>query len=311
MEEEEKIITNKERTERKQNIPNQTNRITDARSESRKEFTKIKLEDPMKRLQELPLKQAKERRQNIIEENRTKRIEENKMIQIEQKNYNNPIAIQTMIKEITKALNLFIESTNKEIENIKEIINLNLRGQKKEHEEFKTHKTDIDHRIQNILISQKEINQKWDAIGSLVEGMIEGESSLIKTTQNNISYSKYKKDLAETNRKHQPITKAILYDKYIPNKARIVTAKEKDIKTYRVTISHKFNKRIYYVNYRGKWQRLRDIIEQLSSEGLIYGFRNIIKTLRSRYLRKNKIIKREQTPEQMNKKHTEEKHKND
>ena len=141
--------------------------------------------------------------------------------------------------------------------------------------------------------------------------MIEGDSSLIKTTQNNISYAKYKKDLAETNRKHQPITKAILYDKYIPNKARIVTAKGKDIKTYRVTISHKFNKRMYYVNYRGKWQRLRDIIKQLNDEGLIYGFRNIIKTLRSRYLRKNKIIKREQTPEQMNKKHTEEKHKDD
>ena len=71
MNEEEKIEVNKGR-KIKQSKPKQVDRITDARSESRKEFTKIKIEDPMKRLQELPLKQAKERRQNIIEENRAK-----------------------------------------------------------------------------------------------------------------------------------------------------------------------------------------------------------------------------------------------
>ena len=82
MDEEEKIEVNKGR-KRKQSKPKQVDTITDARSESRKEFTKIKIEDPMKRLQELPLKQAKERRQNIIEENRVKRIEENKIAKIE------------------------------------------------------------------------------------------------------------------------------------------------------------------------------------------------------------------------------------
>ena len=126
MDEEEKIEVNKGR-KRNQSKPKQVDRITDARSESRKEFIKIKFEDPMKRLQELLLKQAKERRQNIILENRAKRIEENKIAKIEQRNYNNPLVIQTMIKAMTQALNTFMESTNKEIENIKEIINLYFR----------------------------------------------------------------------------------------------------------------------------------------------------------------------------------------
>ena len=88
--------------------------------------------------------------------------------------------------------------------------------------------------------------------------MIERESYQIKTSQNNSSYSEYKKNLIEANRKQQSIIKEILYDKYIPNKARIVTKSGEIIKSYRVTISHKFNKRIYYVSYKGKWQRLRD-----------------------------------------------------
>ena len=55
------------------------NRIYDARSESRKEFTKISFKDAKPRLQEIPHIQAKERRQKKINENREKRInEENK-----------------------------------------------------------------------------------------------------------------------------------------------------------------------------------------------------------------------------------------
>ena len=262
MDEEEKIEVNKGK-KRKHRKPKQVDRINDVSSESRKEFTKIKIEDPMKRLQELQLKQTKERRQNIIEENRAKRIEENKKAKIVQKSNKNLLVIQTMIKEMTQALNTFMESTSKEIENINEIINLNFRGYKKEHEDFKKYKIDIDTRMYNMIGFQKEINQKWEVIGSLVEGMIGGESYQIKTSQNNSSYSEYKKSLIEENRKQHSIIKAILYDKYIPNKARIVTKSGETIKNYIVTISHKFNKRIYYVNYKGKWQRLRDIIEQL------------------------------------------------
>ena len=198
-----------------------------------------------------------------------------------------------MIKEMTQALSTFMESTNKEFENIKEIIILNFRGYKKEHEEFKKYKIDIDTRMHNLIGFQKEINHKWEAIGSLVEGMIEGESYQIKTSQSNSSYSEYKKKLIEENIKQQSIIKAILYDKYIPNKARIVTKSGETIKSYRVTISHKFNKTIYYVNYKGKWQRLRNIIEQLRNEGIVYGFKNIIKGIRSRHFRKYKNEKQE------------------
>ena len=38
---------------------------------------------------------------------------------------NNPRSLTTMIKEITEALNQFMEVTNKEIENIKMIVDLN------------------------------------------------------------------------------------------------------------------------------------------------------------------------------------------
>ena len=166
--------------------------------------------------------------------------------------------------------------------------------------------------MHNLIEFQKEINQKWEAIGSLVEGMIEGESYQIKTSQNNSSYSEYKKNLIEANKKQQSITKAILYDKYIPNKARIVTKSGETIKSYRVTISHKFNKRIYYVNYKGKWQRLRDIIEQPRNEGIVYGFKNIIKAMRSRHFKKYKNEKQEKlTPEQKDKREKEENNKND
>ena len=61
--EEEKIDTthNKTKQTRRKRDENQE-RIFDARSESRKEFTKIKLSDPKQKLQEIPLKKARVRR---------------------------------------------------------------------------------------------------------------------------------------------------------------------------------------------------------------------------------------------------------
>ena len=49
-----------------------------------------------------------------------------------------------------------------------------------------------------------------------------------------------------------------------------------------MSISYKQGYKIFYVKYNGKWIRLRDIIEKLWTEGLVYGFRNIIRTLRTR-----------------------------
>ena len=73
-EEEEKIDTthNKTKQTRRKRGENQE-RIFDARSETRKEFIKFKLNDP-KKLQEIPLKKAKKRRRENFKENRLKKI---------------------------------------------------------------------------------------------------------------------------------------------------------------------------------------------------------------------------------------------
>ena len=111
--------------------------------------------------------------------------------------------------------------------------------------------------MQNIIITQKELNQKWDAIGSLVEGMIEG-STYAEPMKKNLQYSKYKEDniklnssyYEKTKQKNNPnVSKAILYDKYNYNKARVVTKYNDTIKTYKVSISYRYNFKAYYINY--------------------------------------------------------------
>ena len=59
--------------------PQDTNKIINVRSESRKQYMKISTKDPRTRLQEMALKQAKERRQNITKDNRASRLEEVKI----------------------------------------------------------------------------------------------------------------------------------------------------------------------------------------------------------------------------------------
>ena len=49
-----------------------------------------------------------------------------------------------------------------------------------------------------------------------------------------------------------------------------------------MSISYKQGYKIFYAKYIGKWMRLRDIIDKLRTEGLVYGFRNIIRTLGTR-----------------------------
>ena len=293
---EEKIDTQIENRKPKRYVPTHNDRIVDARSENRKQFTQIKMEDPRERLKELPFKQAKDRRQSKIVEFRNKRMEENKGTQLEEKR-ESPKQFQNMIKEITLALNEFMETTNKEIENIKKMVDLNFRGFYEEQKEFKKYKEDVKIQMQNIIVYQKELNQKWEAIGSLVEGIIEGTSQTTQT-KSNLDYSKYKKDIKENIKRkfnyevskrqidRQPASKAVLYDRYIPNKARIVTNLNGAIRTYKVSINYKYGYKVFYVNYKNKWNRLRDVIESLRLEGLVYGFRNIINTLR---LRNNKF----------------------
>ena len=206
-----------------------------------------------------------------------------------------------MIKEITQALNYFMESTNKEIENIKKVVDLNYWRFTEEHEEFKKYKDEAKIKMQNIIIFQKELNQKWEDIGSLVEGMIEG-SSHTAPSGNNMGYSKYKEDIKEKlklrsyqrNTKQQnrlPDSKAILYDRSIPNRAKIVTNSNNVIRTYKISISNIYNYKTFYVQYKNRWTLLKDNIDRLRNEGLVYGFRNIINAQGLRKTNKSKTLK--------------------
>ena len=77
-----------------------------------------------------------------------------------------------MIKELSQALNELTKSMNKEIENVKKIIDLNERDNSKEYEALKMMNKDVNSKMQGIILHQKELNQKWDNIGSFIKGMI-------------------------------------------------------------------------------------------------------------------------------------------
>ena len=133
-----------------------------------------------------------------------------------------------MIRELSQILNEFTKSMNKEIKNIKKIIHLNERGNSKEYETLKKINKNVNRHLQEIILHQKEINQKWDSIGSFIEGMIKEYIETPHKATTNSNYLKYNKYIRERrNQKFLPITKAILNDKYIANKARIVAKKRK------------------------------------------------------------------------------------
>ena len=94
--------------------------IYNAKSESRKEFTQVKIKDARERLKDIPIIAAKERRQKMITENREKRIEDTKEEQRHEK-INNKQLVE-MLKDLTKALKEFEEITRKEMENIMIIV---------------------------------------------------------------------------------------------------------------------------------------------------------------------------------------------
>ena len=85
--------------------------IYNAKSESRKEFTQVKIKDARERLKDIPIIAAKERRQKMITENRVKRIEDTKEKQRHEK-INNKQLVE-MLKDLTKALKEFEEITKK------------------------------------------------------------------------------------------------------------------------------------------------------------------------------------------------------
>ena len=197
---------------------------------------------------------------------------------------NNPRNLMTMIKEITEALNQFMEVTNKEIENIKKMVEINHKSYIIEQKETKKDKEIIESRIQNIIISHKELCQKWDAIESLVEGIKVNSDNILSRTPKNTSYINYKNSIIEQKRKQRKsITQAILYNKYLPNKARIITKPEGNIKVYNVSINHRNYRTNLFIKFNNKWQKLNTVADKLREEGLVFGFKNMINALRSRH----------------------------
>ena len=207
-EEEEKIDTTHNKTNKEKRDENQE-RIFDARSESRKEFTKIKLNDPKQKLQEIPLKKAKERRQENFKENRLKKTEVNKN-QINYLNYNDSNKLCDMIKQLTQTLHQYMDTTNKEIENIKKIVNLNYKLTIEGKEKSENFKDETNDRIQNIIITQKELIQRWEAIGSQFESSIDNITNFTnKPNKKNRIINEAGIKIHSKNGKWQPPNKAI------------------------------------------------------------------------------------------------------
>ena len=139
---------------------------------------------------------------------------------------------------------------------------------------MKTIEEKIDNRIENLIIEHKDMKNCSEAIRTFVENLVDELPGGKRTIE--VNNEKFK---ANSNKKSA--LKAILYDKYSPNRAKIVTKSSNEIKTYSVSISYKQGYKIFYVKYNRKWIRLRDIIEKLLTEGLVR-FRNIIRILRTR-----------------------------
>ena len=100
---------------------------------------------------------------------------------------------------------------------------------------------------------------------------------------------------------HTNINKAILFDRMNHNRARMVTKNDDQITIYKISISYKYNSTMYYIYFKNKWRKLRDVIKNLNKEGLIYGFKSIIKALKLRRYNQNNqkvnnTLKEENTP---------------
>ena len=114
---------------------------------------------------------------------------------------------------------------------------------------------------------------------------------LTKNSKNHELYKLQKHDNRTKEKTRKSITQAILYDKYLPNKARIITKPEGNIKVYNVSISHKNYRTNLFITFNKKWQKLNTVADKLREEGLVFGFKNMINALRSRHNASNNKCK--------------------
>ena len=179
---EERIITKRFS---KKNDTNNGGKMNNARSASRVDITKFNQKDPREKCQEIPVKKASERRQKLIKDNRKDKISEIK-IQQEERDQSDPKQITKMIKQLNQTMNDFMESTNNEIENIKEILEQNHKIIK-DNSYIKAIKDETNLRIENVIIEFKELKAGLEATRSLVEDLIQEQSN--EKIDNNIKDS--------------------------------------------------------------------------------------------------------------------------
>ena len=130
-------------------------------------------------------------------------------------------------------------------------------------------------------IYQRSIDQLLEQVKSIANISSKPTRARVKEDKNHTNYT---------------ISKAVLYDKFKANKGRVVTMVGDSIKTYEVSISNKNKLKVFYIKYENKLIQLRRIIEKLNAEGLVYGFRNIVNTLRLR--NKNRKDRRQSNPDE-------------
>ena len=186
MEVEEKIIT--KRFWKTKTI-NNGGRLNNARSANRKHITAIELKDPIYKLQQIPLKVANERRQKIIKDKRAERIESNN-VQQEWQGQADAAQQTSMIKLLTQAMSKFMEATNKEMENLKKMIELNYEKAVKDNKYMKTIEEKMDKQMENLIIEHKKMKNCWKAIRTFVENLVDELPCRKKTIEVNNENSK-------------------------------------------------------------------------------------------------------------------------
>ena len=268
----------------KQRNENFKNTINSNNINSLERFTKRKEEER---------KKARIERANA---NREKNNEENKK---EEEGKIEPMRIMKTIKELTDTLKGFMDTTKKEIENLKKLIELNNKLTKKDKEEIKSIKIHTENRIQNIINEHKELKLKLEDTQRKTEVILTNTREISEQKSNNSEYKIYKEKIKQiqqntikqAKQKYTPIKKAILFDKFNPYKGRIITSKEKRINVYSISIKYKYNTVMYNIHFENKWQRLYKVINVLRKEGIVYGFRNMIESLRKRKHNNRKEVK--------------------
>ena len=132
---EEKIIT---KTSHRSREKNQSKSINDPRAESRKRLMEIPQNDPRIKLQDITVNQAKERDQKGFKDKRLNTYsedvkEDNKLLK-QIKEVNDFKGISEIVANLIKMISAYMENTQKDIENIKNIVDLEFASLKKPEE---------------------------------------------------------------------------------------------------------------------------------------------------------------------------------